>query len=531
MVAGIGFLPILLSWSCLPWGLAAPLTDQPSCPRYDDYAKHRDHEPYSQGKRHLPYQRPVEKCRKFYSPILEETIARLHNKIADPDLFRLFENAYPNTLDTAVLWTGFAWENGSTSTFTDESLAFVITGDINAMWLRDSANQILSYLPLLEHSNSTQSIAALFRGIINLHSRYIKISPYCHAFQPPPESKIPIGTNYAYHRNVVKPPYDAQKTYDCKWELDSLASFLQISSEYYNSTGDMGPFIKYRWAETVGVILDAAEAMRTATYTPDGHIAPSGYTMTGQTNRATETTSNDGLGNPIKYTGMIRSTFRPSDGQSILLTLLAIYFISSLTTLTDHDLSPDATIHQFLIPSNMMFARYLEAASSIMVLIETQEAMNLNIRMRLMASEIRAGIQKHGIVHHSLFGPIFAYEVDGYSSQNLMDDANLPSLLSAAMMGYVNARDEVYLNTRLFALSQENPYWMRGNAYRGIGGPHVGPGKAWPLAGIVRAMTSQEATGNEVREEIKAILNTTDGLGLVHEGVNVWNAKDWSRHW
>ncbi|KAL9577330.1 MAG: hypothetical protein Q9212_006430 [Teloschistes hypoglaucus] len=214
--------------------------------------------------------RPVEKCRKFQSAVLEETIARLHKKIADPDLFRLFENAYPNTLDTAVLWTGFAWENGSTSTFTDEDLAFVITGDINAMWLRDSANQILSYLPLLEPSNSTQSIAALFRGIINLHSRYIKISPYCHAFQPPPESKIPIGTNYAYHRNVVKPPYDAQRTYDCKWELDSLASFLQISSEYYNSTGDMGPFIKYRWAEAVGVILDAVEAMRTATYTPDG---------------------------------------------------------------------------------------------------------------------------------------------------------------------------------------------------------------------------------------------------------------------
>lgn len=179
----------------------------------------------------------------------------------------------------------------------------------------------------------------------------------------------------------------------------------------------------------------------------------------------------------------------------------------------------------------MMFARYLEAASSIMALIETQEAMNLNIRMRLMASEIRAGIQKHGIVHHSLFGPIFAFEVDGYNSQNLMDDANLPSLLSAAMMGYVNPRDEVYLNTRLFALSQENPYWMRGNVYRGIGGPHVGPGKAWPLAGIVRAMTSQEASGDEVREEIKAILNTTDGLGLVHEGVNVWDAKDWSRHW
>lgn len=166
-----------------------------------------------------------------------------------------------------------------------------------------------------------------------------------------------------------------------------------------------------------------------------------------------------------------------------------------------------------------------------MALIDTQEAMNLNTRMRLMALEIRAGIQKYGIVHHPLFGPVFAYEVDGYNSQNLMDDANVPSLLSAAMIGYVNPRDEVYLNTRLFALSQENPYWMHGHVYRGIGGPHVGPGKAWPLAGIVRAMTSQDATGDEAREEIKAILNTTDGLGLVHEGINVWDAKDWSRHW
>lgn len=160
------------------------------------------------------------------------------------------------------------------------------------MWLRDSANQILSYLPLLEPSESPKTIAALFRGIINLQSRYIKISPYCHAFQPPPESNIALGTNHAYFLNKVNPPYDRSKTFDCKWELDSLASFLQISSEYHKSTGDMRPFIRYSWVETVKVILDAVEAMRHATYTPDGHIAPSGYTMTGQTNRATETTSN-----------------------------------------------------------------------------------------------------------------------------------------------------------------------------------------------------------------------------------------------
>lgn len=142
------------------------------------------------------------------------------------------------------------------------------------MWLRDSANQILSYLPVLQPSEDPNSLAALFRGVINVQSRYIKVTPYCHAFQPPPESGIHMQYNGAYTMNTVhmfeKLGYDQTKTFDCKWELDSLASFLQISSDYYNATGDIGPFQKYQWEDTVEVILAAAEAMRTATYTPDG---------------------------------------------------------------------------------------------------------------------------------------------------------------------------------------------------------------------------------------------------------------------
>lgn len=261
------------------------------------------------------------------------------------------------------------------------------------MWLRDSANQILSYLPVLRDSSDPNSLAALFRGVINAQSRYIKVTPYCHAYPPPPESGLQSPMNGAYFQNKVhmfgKQGYDQKKTFDCKWELDSLASFLQLSSEYYNATGDINPFQKYKWVETVEVILHAAEAMRTATYTEDGHIAESGYTMTGQTNRATETTSNNGLGNPVLWTGMVRSTFRPSD---------------------------DATIFQFLIPSNMMFARYLEAAAGIMDVLDTQGSNNVAVHMRTMAAEIRAGITKYGIVSHPLFGAIFAFEVDGYGS-------------------------------------------------------------------------------------------------------------------
>ncbi|KAL8714396.1 MAG: hypothetical protein Q9220_001729 [cf. Caloplaca sp. 1 TL-2023] len=164
-----------------------------------------------------------------------------------------------------------------------------------------------------------------------------------------------------------------------------------------------------------------------------------------------------------------------------------------------------------------------------MTKIDTIEARNLTTRMRIMASEIRAGITKNGIVHHSLFGPIFAYEVDGYGSQNLMDDANLPSLLSAATMGYVSPNDEVYLNTRLFALSEANPYWMHGDTLGAIGGPHLGPMKGWPLASIVRVMTSTDNSGEEAREELGAILNTTDGLGG-GSGFGAGIAKTFAEH-
>ncbi len=228
-------------------------------------------------------------------------------------------------------------------------LLAVLTFSRNAMWLRDSANQILSYLPVLRPSLEPNSLAALFRGVINAHSRYIKFSPYCHAYQPLPESGIPLTTNGAFHQNKVNPPYDPKKTFDCKWELDSLASFLQLSSNYFNTTGDLGPFEKYKWVDTVEVILNAVDAMRVGTYSADGedkttpadgsgltnsgHVNPIGYTMLGYTNRATETNSNDGYGNPVTgYTGMIRSTFRPSDGQSLFADSFPVSVLTVVQT-------------------------------------------------------------------------------------------------------------------------------------------------------------------------------------------------------
>ncbi len=406
------------------------------------------------------------------------------------------------------------------------------------MWLRDSASQIYSYLPLLEASTAPDSLASLWRGLINIHARYIIISPYCHSFQPPPESGVAPTHNGAYSQNHPNPPYNPKLVFDCKWELDSLASFLQISSAYYQRTNDLTLFSKYKWIEAVDAAVKAASAMRLGTYSKNGEVEKSAWTFTGWTNRGSETLTNDGLGNPTKENGMVRTAFRPSD---------------------------DACIYQLLVPANMMFAKYLEEASVIMEKLTTEKTSNLTTEMRDLAYGIRKGIDRDAIVHHREFGNIFAYEVDGYGGANLMDDANVPSLLAMPLWNFTESRfrlppplpgqgvrdyKEIYQNTRRFVLSDENPYFMRGPVIEAVGGPHIGPGKAWPMAAVIRALTALEiregegqkeganevdaGTGGsmeEVRGQIMMILNSTDEAGVIHESVNSWNEKDWTRAW
>ncbi|KAL1988721.1 hypothetical protein VTN96DRAFT_8421 [Rasamsonia emersonii] len=441
--------------------------------------------------------RPPPECRTFVSPEVEQTIARMKRTIADPDLFRLFENSWPNTLDTTIKWRGHA--EGS-----DEELCFVITGDIDAMWLRDSANQLQSYLPVLRRNSSSNSIASLYRGVINLQSRYILENPFCQAFQPPKESGLPPVQNGASHDDTVFPPYSNQTVFECKYELDSLAAFLEVSSDYYSATKDAAFFGKYQWLDTVRAILNETRAMQIGTYSSNGSVNTSPYTFSRTTSSSEDTLDNNGIGNPFKTgTGLVRSAFRPSD---------------------------DAAIYQGFIPANMMFATYLQSTSAIAAAVGQP---GLAAEMQSFAAEIRQAISKYGItsISNSIFGQdnIYAYEVDGYGSRNIMDDANIPSLLSAPFFGYVDKNDPVYQATRKVLLSEDQPYYMAGPVISGIGSPHTGPGYVWPMSVIMRIFTTDD--DEEITSNLKLLLSSTNGLGLLHESINAYNQSDYTRPW
>ncbi|KAI1372104.1 glycoside hydrolase family 125 protein [Hypoxylon crocopeplum] len=460
------------------------------CPGYSSFSQSRNL-PLSSGAYKLASQRPAPECRTFNSSLIEDAINRMKDEIYDDDLFRLFENTFPNTLDTAIKWRGVAANNS------EEELAFVITGDINAMWIRDSSNQIAPYKTVLK--DATNDIASVFRGVINLQARYLIISPYCNAFQPPPESNMPPDYNGGIYS--VTPSYDRNVVFTCNFELDDFGGFLQLSHDYYTATGDVDFFGKFQWIAAVQSILAASDAMRRPTYGPDGEWIRPAYTFQSQTMSASGTLGNNGMGSPVNDTGMVRSPFRPSD---------------------------DSALFDFQIPANMMLSRYLQSTSEIMERLPNAPK-GLTQEMRNMASDIKAAVDHWGIVTAPNGQKIFAYEVDGFGGQNLMDDANIPSLLSAPFLGYVDKNDTVYQNTRAFVLSRSNPWWCAGPYINAVGSPHIRPGAAWPMAAIMRAMTSDD--DGEIVTAVKEVLRTTDGYGLIHESVDSFDTSNWTRQW
>lgn len=366
--------------------------------------------------------------------------------MTDPDLARLFENAFPSTTDTTVKFhskdkdQGFVKMTGSRWAEDDEAWngpqSFVITGDIIAEWLRDSTNQLRPYQEL---ASQDPAIFDLILGAINTQSEYVIEAPYCNAFQPPPISDLPVSANG--QDDVVSPMYEPSAVFECKYELDSLAHFLKIGNDFYEHTKS-SDFVTKRWLLAVESLLSVLQEQSQPTFNKNGDYNRNSYTFQRTTSTGTETLNLAGVGNPLNGgTGLVRSAFRPSD---------------------------DATILGFFIPANAMMSVELDRAATMLKAISKTAVAG---ELEKWSKQMREGVMEHGVVEHKVYGKVFAYEVDGYGSSIIMDDANYPSLLALPLMGFVDVKDPIYQNTRKMLLSKKgNPYYLTGRDFNGIGG-------------------------------------------------------------
>ncbi len=417
----------------------------------------------------FPSVRPLLKDRKFTGDAVEATIQKVSGDIADDELRWLFGNCFPNTLDTTVE-TGA--RNGKPDTF-------VMTGDIQAMWLRDSSAQVWPYIPLTKEDKRLQRLIA---GVIHRQSYCITIDPYANAF-----NKNKEGSYWEKDLTEMK-----KELHERKWEIDSLCYPIRLAYGYWKTTGDTSVFDS-EWKQAMHLVLKTfREQQRMNDRGP--------YKFQRETHVAYDTVPYGGYGNPTKKIGLIHSMFRPSD---------------------------DACVLPFLIPSNYFAVVSLKQLSEI-ALAAVNDA-SLAIQSKELASEIESVLQQFALHEHLHYGKIFAYEIDGYGNTVFMDDANVPSLLSMPYLQACDVNDSVYQNTRRFLLSEHNPCFYKGSAAEGIGGPHVGTDMVWPLSITMRALTS--INDDEIRLCLKMMKETHAGTGFMHESFHKNDPSKYTRKW
>jgi len=417
-------------------------------------------------------QRPAAEERLFRSEAVEQEIARVCGLLTNERLRWMFANCFPNTLDTTVHYRED--EEGNPDTY-------VYTGDIPAMWLRDSGAQVWPYVQLCGNDPALQKMIA---GVIRRQFRLINIDPYANAFNDGPTG---AGEDVGYPGHVQDP-----WVFERKWEIDSHCYPIRLAHHYWKTTGDESVFD----AEWVAAMRNILATLRDQQMKE----GPGDYTFLRVTDRQLDTRCHVGRGNPVKPVGLISSAFRPSD---------------------------DATTFGFLVPSNFMAVSSLRKAAEILSTVNGEQ--ELAAGCTALADEVAAALQQYAVVEHPVYGKIYAFEVDGFGSVQLMDDANVPSLLAMPYLGDVERTDPVYENTRRFVWSTDNPYFWRGPAGEGIGGPHIGVEMIWPMSIMMRAFTSTDDA--EIRDCIIALMTTDAGTGFMHESFSRHDAANFTRAW
>ena len=418
----------------------------------------------------FPVVRTAEAKRKFKSPAVERAIQRIKSSIGNKELAWMFENCFPNTLDTTV---DFEVVDGRPDTY-------VITGDIDAMWLRDSTAQVWPYLPLMKEDPNLQQLIA---GVINRQTRCILKDPYANAFYKD-QTKV---SGWKSDHTEMKPG-----VHERKWEVDSLCYPIRLAYHYWKASGDTGP-LDGAWRDAVSKTLQTfGEQQRKSGKGP--------YRFLRNTETQTDTLAGGGFGNPVKPVGLICSMFRPSD---------------------------DSTIFPFLVPSNFFALVSLRQAAEMLERIAHDQ--DTAARCRAMAQEVEEALRRYAIVNHGKLGRVYPYEVDAFGNFYCIDDGNVPSLLSLPYLGAVKPREPVYLNTRRLVLSEANPYYCKGKAAEGPGGPHVGMDMIWPLGLIVQGLTASE--DQELIHCLTTLQRTHAGTGFMHEAFHKDDPGKFTRSW
>lgn len=417
-----------------------------------------------------PSKRPAAEKRTFVSEGIDQKISEVKAVIQDAEFAWLFENCYPNTLDTTV---DYEVIDGKPDTF-------IITGDIDAMWLRDSTCQVWPYMPLIEED---AKLCKMIEGLINRQAKCVLLDPYANAFY----KDLSRVSEWNTDRPKIKPG-----VHERKWEIDSLCYVVRLANEYYQITRDSSVFDK-DWDKAMRLIV---KTFRTE-QRKDG---TSPYRFIRSTSRMTDAPVYDGTGRPIRPVGMICSMFRPSD---------------------------DATVLPFLIPSNLFAVQSLRQLAAIYHDVLDDRAFARECSE--FADEVEKAIMEWGTAEHLTFGRIYAYEADGFGNFLFMDDANVPSLMSLSYLGIHDPEDAIYKRTREYLVSEFNPWYFRGKAAEGYGSPHTGKESIWPMGIILRALTSNDK--EEIAHCLHMLKTTHAGTGFMHESFNKDNPADFSRSW
>lgn len=412
--------------------------------------------------------RPAAEARRFTSDAVEETIRSVKGRIGDPEMAWLFENCFPNTLDTTV---SYREVGGRPDTF-------VITGDISAMWLRDSSAQVWPYLPLARRD---RKLRRLLEGVIRRQAKCILLDPYANAFLEDPTQT----SDWASDETVMKPG-----VHEHKWEVDSLCYPVRLAHGYWEQTGDTAPF-DAEWEAAMDAIVRTFRDQQRK----HGHGAY--YFKRGGARLPLD--APELYGSPIAPTGLICSRFRPSD---------------------------DPTEYQFLIPSNFFAAVSLRQMATM--LDKVRHNPKKAAEASALADEVERALRRHARVTRPDLGTVYAYEIDGLGHVSVMDDSNVPDLLSMPYLGACKAGDPVYRATRKMAWSEANPWFFKGK-YEGVGGPHVGRDMIWPMSLTMYGLTSESP--QEVAFALATLKATHAGTGFMHESFYKDDPRRYTRSW